>query len=129
MKNHCLAGAIADVGMYEFRRQVEYKANWYGRRVVFADRWAPTSKTCSECGQVQDKMPLKVREWTCDCGAHHDRDENAAKNILKFSTAGYAGINARGAGKNLSGHVPDTSEEPRTDAEKFTHDDRMDQAA
>lgn len=128
VKNHCLAGAIADVGMGEFRRQIEYKANWYGRRVVFADRWAPTSRTCSECGQVQDKMPLKVRDWTCDCGAHHDRDENAAKNILKFATVGNTGI-ARGASKNLSGPVPGTGEETRTEAEKTHADDRMDRAA
>jgi len=62
MKNHCLAGAIGDVGMYEFRRQIEYKAKWYGRQVIYADRWAPTTKTCNECGIVQDKIPLKVRE-------------------------------------------------------------------
>lgn len=64
VQNHALAGAISDVGMGEFRRQIEYKAAWYGRTVEVIDRFAPTSKTCSECGVVQDKMPLKVRQWT-----------------------------------------------------------------
>ena len=130
VKNHHLAGAIADVGMGEFRRQLEYKAAWYGREIEVIDRWAPSSKTCSECGSYQEKMTLRVREWTCpDCGTRHDRDENAAKNILKFSTLGNRGLKARGAGKNLPGHDPDTRDESRTDAEKFTEADRMDRAA
>ncbi len=128
MQNHSLAGAIADVGMYEFRRRIEYKAKWYGRQVALADRWAPTSKTCSECGCVQDKMPLPIREWTCACGAHHDRDVNAARNILKFSTAGYAGIDARGVGTNLSA-TAGTHDETRTDAQRFTYADRTNRAA
>ena len=130
VKNHHLAGAINDVGMGEFRRQIEYKAAWNGRRVEVVDRWAPTSKTCSACGSYQPKMPLSVREWTCpDCGARHDRDVNAAINILKFSTLGNRGIEARGAGKNLSGHVSLTRDEARTDAEKFTEADRLERAA
>jgi putative transposase len=106
MKNHHLAGAIADVGMGEFRRQLEYKAGWYGRQVVTAHRFAPTSKTCNECQVVQPVMPLHIRTWTCpDCGAKHDRDVNAAINILKFSTLGNRGINVRGQSKNLSASV------------------------
>ncbi len=128
MKNHALAGAIADVGMHEFKRQLEYKAAWYGRKVITIDRYAPTSKTCSACGSYQEKMPLKIREWTCpDCGERHDRDINAAKNIL--STALIAGIKARREGKNLLGHVPNTFVEARTDAEKLTEADRMERAA
>ena len=128
-KNHCLAGAIADVGMGEFRRQIEYKAAWNGRQVVVVDRWFPSSKTCSDCGSYQQQMPLRIREWACpDCGARHDRDVNAAKNILKFSTAGEAGL-ARGLGKNLSDHVSGTKVEARTEAEKFDEAVRLERAA
>lgn len=130
LKNHPLAGAIADVGMGEFRRQIEYKAAWAGRKVIVVDRWAPTSKTCSHCGSYQQKMPLSVREWTCpDCATRHDRDVNAAKVILKFATAGNAGTDARGGGKNLSGHESLTPVEARTEAEKFTEADRLERAA
>lgn len=130
VKNHHLAGAIADVGMGEFRRQLEYKAAWNGRELRIAGRFAPTSKTCSECQHVMDKMPLSVREWTCpECGARHDRDVNAARNILMFSTAGEAGINARGLGKNLSDHVSGTKVEARTEAEKFDEAVRLERAA
>lgn len=116
MKNPRLAGAIADVGMHEFRRQIEYKAAWYGRQVIVTDRWAPTSKACSTCGSYQEAMPLKVRTWTCpDCGATHDRDINAARNVLMFATGGEPGRDARGGGKNLSG-VPGTPSEARTEA-------------
>lgn len=115
LKNHCLAGAIADVGMGEFRRQIEYKADWYGRQVVAVDRWFPSSKTCSACGSYQNAMPLKIRNWTCpDCGTRHDRDVNAAKNIYRFATGGEPGI-ARGGSKNLSSHVLGTPGETRTE--------------
>ncbi len=130
VKNHSLAGAIADVGMGEFRRQMEYKSAWHGRQVEAIDRWAPTSKTCSACGSVREKMPLRVREWTCpDCQTRHDRDVNAAINILQFSTLGDRGLEARGAGQNLLGHVSSTCNEARTDAEKFTEADRLERAA
>ena len=56
-------------------------AEWYGRDLVVVDRWFPSSKVCSACGAVHDGMPLSVREWTCRCGAVHDRDVNAARNI------------------------------------------------
>jgi putative transposase len=83
VKNHKLARAISDVSWSEFRRMLEYKADWYGREVIAIDRFYPSSKTCSSCGSLQASMPLKVREWTCpDCGVTHDRDVNAAKNIL-----------------------------------------------
>jgi putative transposase len=130
LKNHPLAGAIADVGMGEFRRQIEYKAAWAGRKVIVVDRWAPTSKTCSHCGSYQQKMPLSVREWTCpDCATRHDRDVNAANVILKFATAGNAGTDARGGGKNLSGHESLTPVEARTDAEKFIEAACLERAA
>ena len=130
VKNHHLAGAIADVGMGEFRRQLEYKAAWNGRELRIAGRFAPTSKTCSECQHVMDKMPLSVREWTCsECGSRHDRDINAARNVLMFSTAGEAGINARGVGKNLSDCVSGTHSETRTEPEKFIEAACLERAA
>ena len=130
VRNHHLAGAIADVGRGEFRRQIEYKAAWTGRKVIVVDRFAPTSKTCSHCGSYQQKMPLSVREWTCpDCHSCHDRDVNAAKVILKFAKAGNAGTDARGGGKNLSGHESLTPVEARTDAEKFIEVAGLERAA
>lgn len=83
MQHPTLAKAIADVGWGELVRQLEYKAEWYGRTLIKIDRWYPSSKTCSCCRQVLDSLDLDVREWTCPtCGTHHDRDHNAAKSIL-----------------------------------------------
>jgi putative transposase len=82
VRNHHLARAISDASWSEFRRQLEYKADWYGRTVIAIDRWYPSSKTCSTCGAITAVMPLNIREWTCQCGAVHDRDVNAAK-VLK----------------------------------------------
>jgi putative transposase len=82
VKNHSLARAISDASWSEFRRQLEYKADWYGRTVIAIDRFYPSSKTCSACGAIAAKMPLSVRDWTCAaCGALHDRDVNAAINL------------------------------------------------
>lgn len=81
-KNHRLAGSILDASFGEVRRQIEYKMAMRGGRVVIADRFLPSSKTCSACGHVVDKLPLHVREWSCPCcGAHHERDGNAATNL------------------------------------------------
>ncbi|MFD8915741.1 RNA-guided endonuclease InsQ/TnpB family protein [Streptomyces sp. NPDC059575] len=82
VKNGSLARAISDAAWAEFRSMLEYKAQWYGREVIAIDRWFPSSRLCSACGTLRDKMPLHVRTWTCDCGTTHDRDVNAAKNIL-----------------------------------------------
>lgn len=84
VKNHNLAKAITNVALGEFNSQIEYKARMYGKQIYRADRFFPSSKTCSVCGCIQDKMPLNVREWTCpECRAHHDRDINAATNLLR----------------------------------------------
>ena len=92
-KNRCLSKSIADASWSEFLRQLEYKANWYGRELVGIDRWYPSSKRCSDCGYTMPKMPLNVRQWACPgCGSIHDRDVNAARNVL---AAGLA-VSARG---------------------------------
>lgn len=83
VKNHSLAKSISDSGWAEFRRQLEYKAGWYGRRIVVIDRFHPSSKLCSHCGHLLSKLSLGTRHWTCPtCRTRHDRDHNAAKNIL-----------------------------------------------
>ncbi|MPY81343.1 MAG: IS200/IS605 family element transposase accessory protein TnpB, partial [Actinophytocola sp.] len=87
VRNHSLARAISDAAWSELRSMLEYKAEWYGRAIVAVDRFYPSSKTCSECGALQDEMPLNIREWTCRCGATHDRDVNAARNILAAGLA------------------------------------------
>ncbi|MGI5175081.1 RNA-guided endonuclease InsQ/TnpB family protein [Dactylosporangium sp. CA-152071] len=94
VRNHTLARAISDAAWRQFRTMLEYKATWYGREVIAVDRWYPSSKLCSACGALNEKMPLNVRSWTCRCGATHDRDVNAARNIL---AAGLA-VSACGAG-------------------------------
>jgi len=87
VKNRKLSRAISEQGWYQFRLFLEYKCNWYGRELVVINQWYPSSKTCSSCGSIQPKMPLDIREWTCpDCGVVHDRDVNAAKNILAVGT-------------------------------------------
>lgn len=90
-----LAKSMSDAALGKLRRQIEYKCQWHGRVLMVSDRFAPTSKTCSSCGTVQAKMPLQIREWTCpDCGAIHDRDVNAAVNVLMFATGGWPGRHA-----------------------------------
>jgi putative transposase len=88
VRNRSLARAISDAAWAEFRSLLEYKAAWYGREVIAVDRFFPSSRLCSQCGALQDKMPLHVRTWTCgSCGTTHDRDVNAAKNLLAAGLA------------------------------------------
>jgi putative transposase len=94
-RNRSLAKAISDCGWGAVRRMVEYKAARAGRHLVVIDRWYPSSKTCSACGHLLAVLSLSARHWTCpSCGTRHDRDINAAKNIL---AAGLA-VSACGAG-------------------------------
>lgn len=88
VKNHSLARAISDASWAQFRTMLEYKADWYGREIIAIDRFYPSSKQCSACGMLQDSMPLNIRDWACPgCGEIHDRDINAAKNILAAGLA------------------------------------------
>jgi putative transposase len=88
MANHCLALAIADMGAFEFRRQLEYKAPMNSARVAVANRWFPSSRLCSDCGHLHAGLTLADREWICDgCGAVHDRDGNASTNLKNFAAS------------------------------------------
>jgi putative transposase len=88
VRNRALARAISDAAWSEFRRMLEYKADWRGRTVIAVDRFYPSSKTCSACGVIAAKMPLNIREWECAaCGTVHDRDVNAAKVLLAAGLA------------------------------------------
>ncbi|MFI1710621.1 RNA-guided endonuclease InsQ/TnpB family protein [Streptomyces griseoruber] len=87
LKNGRLARAISDAAWTELRSMLEYKCAWYGRELIVIDRWFPSSKLCGACGTVAAKLPLNVREWTCECGAVHDRDVNAARTILAAGLA------------------------------------------
>ena len=82
-QNHTLAKSIADCSFSLIRQMLSYKCEWYGRKLVVIDRWSPSSKRCSCCGHTMPSMGLDVREWVCpSCHTVHDRDVNAAKNIL-----------------------------------------------
>ncbi|WP_084960471.1 RNA-guided endonuclease InsQ/TnpB family protein [Thermoactinospora rubra] len=90
VRNHFLARAVSDAAWYEMRSMLTYKAAWYGRALVVVDRWFPSSKLCSAhgCGHIHEPIPLNVRSWTCPaCGTVHDRDVNAARNILAAGLA------------------------------------------
>lgn len=101
VQNRNLARSVSDMGFFEFRRQLEYKAAQRGGIVVAADRWYPSSKTCSACGYKLDALPLAVRQWSCPvCGADHDRDVNAAinlKNLAVSSTVSVCGEEGAGS--------------------------------
>lgn len=99
LTNHRIARHVLDASFGEFRRQLEYKTQWYGGRLVVADRWYPSSKTCSACGVVKPKLPLQVRTFNCNaCGLNIDRDLNAAINLKHYvARSGLETQNGRGA--------------------------------
>ncbi|MFU8854440.1 IS607 family element RNA-guided endonuclease TnpB [Micromonospora sp. SL1-18] len=102
LRNRRLARKVADAGFGEIRRQAAYKAKWNGGRRILANRWYPSSKTCSDCGAVKAKLPLRVRTYRCDsCGLVLDRDLNAARNLAalarEVTTAGSGPVAGRGA--------------------------------
>lgn len=83
LRNHKLAKSISDVSWSSFVTKLQYKADWYGRKIIKVDKWFPSSQICSECGHKDGKKTLDIREWTCPiCHTHHDRDINASINIL-----------------------------------------------
>lgn len=120
VKNHKLALAISDASWGELIRQLAYKCEWYGRELIKIDRWFPSSKRCGNCGHIVDKLPggrgtrpaLNVREWECPkCGANHDRDINAANNILAAGLAvSVCGANIRPERESSEGQLRKTRE-------------------
>jgi putative transposase len=119
VRNRSLARAISCTGWGEFRAMLEYKADRSGRTVVAVNRWYPSSKTCSACGHVLASLSLGTRHWTCPgCGTRHDRDHNAAKNILAAGLAAGAGkgTDACGGGvrhQGMSSVQSPVKQEPR----------------
>ena len=114
-RNKRLAGSILDANFREARRQLEYKSAMRGGRVVIADKWFPSSKTCSTCGTIREAISLSVREWTCECGARHDRDGNAAINLeqlvvgpARAKPTGHGARSTRGEIRALAGGQPST---------------------
>jgi putative transposase len=87
IKNRKLSQCISDVGWSQFVDYLKYKAEWYGNNILQVDRFFPSSKTCSSCGEIKKDLTLKDREWTCRCGVTHDRDVNAALNIFRAGLA------------------------------------------
>ena len=110
MANAKLARNIADIGFHEFRRQLEYKALFCGAKLVTASRWFPSSRICSQCGLLAEELPFFIREWTCPCGASHDRDINAARNLRRYALdrASCAQINACGEEGSGAGFIAST---------------------
>jgi putative transposase len=107
IRNRRLARMISDAGWGEFRRQLEYKAARAGRILVVIDRWHPSSKTCSACGHVFAELALPVRHWTCPaCRTRHDRDHNAAKNILAAGRAVARGDSGDACGADVRRQGP-----------------------
>src|SRR5215468_7113474 len=109
LTNRRLARHIADAGFAQIRRQLAYKTTWNGGRLLVANRWYPSSKTCSGCGTVKTKLALSQREYHCQaCGLVIDRDRNASHNLAalaaQFNTAGSGPVTARGADQKTRTH-------------------------
>jgi len=114
-RNRHLARSIMDMSFFEFRRQLEYKAAMRGGQVVVADRWFPSSKICSACGVKIETLPLSVRQWDCpDCGASHNRDLNAARNLATYaasSAVSACGEDGSGSGRKTGAKPASTKQE------------------
>ena len=102
MSNHRLAKAVSDVSMYEFKKQLEWKANLLGKNILYIGQFEPSSKLCSKCGYINRELTLKDREWTCpQCNTHHDRDINASVNIKEIALRDYFSKIYTGLGKSV----------------------------
>lgn len=97
VKNRRLSRAISDMGWRELRSMLEYKAEWAGKNISVIGRFDPSTKMCSSCGKLNRELKLSDRKWTCACGAHHDRDINAAINIKQFGLRNQPGVSQREA--------------------------------
>lgn len=124
MANGKLSRAIADMGFHEFRRQLDYKAPAAGSRIVVADRWFPSTKTCFDCNHVVDVLPLSVREWTCPaCGMVHDRDLNAARNLEKMAaSSAVSACGEEGSGRGRKTKVKPSSVKQEPTSGIFVHE-------
>jgi putative transposase len=117
VKNRHLSRAVSDMGFFEFRRQLEYKAAQRGGVVVVADRWYPSSKTCSACGHKLETLPLSVRQWTCPaCATTHDRDINAAVNLKNMAVSSAVSV----CGEEGSGSARKTRTKPASVKQKVS---------
>lgn len=123
VKNHCLARAVNDASMAEFRRMLEYKANWYGREIQYADTFYPSSKTCSNCGWKNDNLKLSDRTFKCQiCNHELDRDLNAALNLKNLYRESSSRINALGDGSSGQSAMTDFSPSLKKESNgKFTY--------
>lgn len=117
IKNHNLAKSISDASFFEFRRQLEYKCKWSGINLIVANRFFPSSKLCSNCGELKEDLSLSDRVYKCDCGLDIDRDLNASINLSRY-TVSLTGINACGDGK-VHEEIQVTVEETRNKQEKI----------
>jgi putative transposase len=117
IKNKRLARAISDASWAGMREMLEYKCAWYGRELITVDRWFPSTKLCSACGALRGNLSMNVRAWTCACGAVHDRDTNAARNILAAGLAAAAcGDGVRPQRKTPAGRLSVKQEPQRATA-------------
>jgi len=112
MANHSLARAVSDAAWRQFRSMLGYKTDWYGRDLVVVDRWFPSTRLCSACGELAEHLPLAVRSWTCRCGQAHDRDVNAARNILA------EGLSVTACGGGVRPHRESSSRTGRSSAKQ-----------
>ena len=121
IKNHKLSKHIADVSWGNFVTLLQYKCNWYGKELVKVNRFYPSSKTCGDCGWINQDLKLSDREWTCkSCGIVHDRDVNASKNILKEGLKIYGKGLAITKVEDKSDYLGSTSVETRSPSHRFS---------